>query len=92
MFDPKFFEECARKIRQALPPALKDVPEDWEKNVRAVLQGTFNKLDLVTREEFDAQAEVLARTREKLEEMERELAKLEKQVKPKSPPEDNQIL
>lgn len=51
---------------------------DLEKNLRALLAGFFSRLDLVTREEFDAQREVLARTRAKLQELEAKIAELEK--------------
>ncbi|HZM43636.1 MAG TPA: accessory factor UbiK family protein [Burkholderiales bacterium] len=50
---------------------------DLEKNLRALLAGFFSRLDLVTREEFDAQREVLARTRAKLQELEAKLTELE---------------
>ena len=50
---------------------------DLEKNLRALLAGFFSRLDLVTREEFDAQREVLARTRAKLQELEAKLAEFE---------------
>ncbi len=50
---------------------------DVEKNLRALLQGLFARLDLVTREEFDAQSQVLARTRAQLEQLEQRLAALE---------------
>jgi ubiquinone biosynthesis accessory factor UbiK len=53
---------------------------DLEKNLRALLAGFFSRLDLVTREEFDAQREVLARTRAKLQELEAKIAELEKTV------------
>ena len=53
---------------------------DMEKNLRAMLAATFARLDLVTREEFDVQSEVLARTREKLVQLEAKLAELEKSV------------
>jgi BMFP domain-containing protein YqiC len=52
--------------------------KDIEKNAKAVLSGVFAKLDLVTREEFDIQAEVLARTREKLKALEARVDALEK--------------
>jgi BMFP domain-containing protein YqiC len=52
---------------------------DLEKNLRALLASSFSRLDLVTREEFDAQREVLARTRAKLQELEAKLAEIEKQ-------------
>jgi len=74
MLGQKVFEEISGKLGQVLA----DSPaKDLEKNLRAVLQGVFAKLDLVTREEFDVQAQVLARTREKLQELEARLASLE---------------
>jgi len=70
----KLFEEIGNKISEtiAASPA-----KDIEKNLKAVLASTFSRLDLVTREEFDVQQEVLVRTREKLVELEARLAKLE---------------
>ena len=55
--------------------------QDLEKNLRALLSGAFGRLNLVTREEFDAQSAVLARTREKLEQLEQRLAELDTQGK-----------
>ena len=55
--------------------------EDVQKNIHTLLQGALSRLDLVTREEFDAQSQVLARTREKLEKLEKTLKELE-QKKP----------
>jgi hypothetical protein len=70
------FEEISGKLGQALA----DSPaKDLEKNLRAVLQGVFAKLDLVTREEFDVQQAVLLKTREKLEALEAKVAALEAQ-------------
>ncbi len=74
MPDPSKLNDLVRQIVEAIPPGLKQVPEDIEKNVRLVLQGAFERMDLVTREEFDAQVKVLARTREKLEALEKRLA------------------
>lgn len=74
MPDPSKLNELVRQIVEAIPPGLKQVPEDIEKNIRLVLQGAFERMDLVTREEFDAQVKVLARTREKLEALEKKLA------------------
>ena len=65
----------------AAPPA-----GDIEKNLRAALAGAFAKLDLVTREEFDVQREVLVRTRAKLEALEARAAELEARSR-KSPPD-----
>jgi hypothetical protein len=55
---------------------------DLEKNARALLAGAFSRLDLVTREEFDAQARLLARTREQLEQLEARVAQLEARAAP----------
>lgn len=75
MLDPKMLEEFSAKISALLAagPA-----KDFEKNAKAVMSGFFAKLDLVTREEFDVQAQVLARTREKLKELEARIEALER--------------
>jgi hypothetical protein len=77
MIDTKKIEEVVQSITNALPPGLVQMQEDAEKNIRAALTSTFNKLDLVTREEFDVQTQVLHRTREKLEALEKRVAELE---------------
>jgi ubiquinone biosynthesis accessory factor UbiK len=71
MFDPKFFEEINARISEiiAASPA-----KDIEKNLKAMMTAMFTKLDLVTREEFDVQMQVLQRTREKLDALEARLA------------------
>lgn len=74
MLGQKVFEEISGKLGQALA----DSPaKDLEKNLRAVLQSVFSKLDLVTREEFDVQQAVLLKTREKLEALEAKVAAFE---------------
>jgi ubiquinone biosynthesis accessory factor UbiK len=70
-------DELARKLVDALPGGLKALQADAEQNFRAVLQAGIARLDLVTREEFDVQAAVLKRTREKLAALEERLAALE---------------
>lgn len=80
MIDPKAFDDLAKRFTEALPPSLRQFQADMEKNVHAALQATFSKLDLVTREEFEVQQGVLARTRSKLEELEKQVAELEKQA------------
>ncbi|NWK43097.1 accessory factor UbiK family protein [Ralstonia pickettii] len=66
--------------------ALRNSPAaDIEKNVRAMMTQGFSKLDLVTREEFDVQSQVLARTRARLEELETRVAALESQLKSATP-------
>ena len=78
MLNTKFIDDLARQISNSIPAGVKGLQQDVEKNVRTLLQGAFARLDLVTREEFDVQAKVLMRTREKLEALERLVAELEK--------------
>lgn len=80
MIDPKILNDLAQKIANLLPADLAALKQDLEKNIRAMLQSTFQKLDLVTREEFDVQTAVLARTREKLEALEKRLQEMEKNL------------
>lgn len=75
--DPKVLDDLAKKLADAVPAGLRDLKADAERNFRAVLQSVLGKLDLVTREEFDVQAAVLARTRQRLEELSQRLAELE---------------
>jgi len=77
--DPKNLniDELARRLADALPGGLKALQADAEQNFRAVLQAGLSRLDLVTREEFDVQAAVLKRTREKLGALETRLEALE---------------
>jgi BMFP domain-containing protein YqiC len=80
MDTPNFFNDLQSKINQVLEnsPA-----KDIEKNVKAMLNQGFSKLDLVTREEFDVQTQVLAKTRAKLEALEVRVAELEAQQRTK---------
>ncbi len=70
-------ENIARKLAEAVPEGLRSVREDLESNFRSVLSASLARLDLVTREEFEVQEAVLAKTREKLEALEARLEKLE---------------
>ncbi len=70
-------DEIARRLADAVPQGLRSVKDDLEKNFRSVLQSGLGKLDLVTREEFEVQEAVLARTREKLESLEDRLQSIE---------------
>lgn len=72
-------ENLVRKLVDTVPQGIKSVREDLEQNFRSVLQSGLGKLDLVTREEFEVQEAVLARTREKLDALEAKLKDLEKQ-------------
>ncbi|TLY48522.1 MAG: accessory factor UbiK family protein [Gammaproteobacteria bacterium] len=84
MFDTKFIDDTVKRLSESLPPGLNKFKKDLEKNFRAVLQSMLTKLDLVTREEFDIQKKVLAKTRSKLNALEKQIAYLESQIgKPK---------
>lgn len=77
MLNNPFLEELSRRINEI----IKSSPApDVEKNVRALLQSIFTKLELITREEFDIQAEVLRNTRKKLEVLEARVASLESEL------------
>lgn len=83
--DPKILDDLARRLYDALPSGVRDAQRDVEANFRSVLQSVLGRLDLVTREEFDVQTEVLKRTREKLESINRRLVELEGAIKPPPP-------
>lgn len=74
MLDPKILEEFGNKMSALL---ANSPAKDIEKNAKAVISGVFGKLDLVTREEFDIQAQLLARTRERLQALEARVEVLE---------------
>lgn len=73
-------ENLARKLAESVPEGLRSVRADLETNFRGVLRSGLGKLDLVTREEFEVQEAVLARTREKLERLEAKLEEIEKNL------------
>lgn len=77
MLNPKTLDDLARRLAEAMPGGVKTLQSDVEKNLRAQLQAGLARLDLVTREEFDVQAKVLARSRAKVDELERRVAELE---------------
>ena len=74
MLNQKVLDEISSKIKELI---AQSPAKDVEKNLRAMLQSLFSKLDLVTREEFDVQQEVLVRTREKLSVLEARMNELE---------------
>ena len=73
----KTLQDLVRKLADSVPDGLRSVRSDLEKNFRSVLQSGLDKLELVTREEFEVQESVLQRTREKLEALEERLKELE---------------
>ena len=72
MLDSKHLDDLVDRFCSALPPAVKDFKNDIEENFKSAVKGAFAKMDLVSREEFDAQVKVLERTREKLEALEKQ--------------------
>jgi hypothetical protein len=77
-FDPRLIDDLARRLAGSVPEGVMALRRDLEQNFKGVLQSQLARLDLVTREEFDVQATVLRRTREKLAALEQRLAELEK--------------
>lgn len=80
MFDTKAIDDIANRLAGAVPPGLNNLKEDLEKNIHAIIQSVLGKLDLVTREEFEVQKMVLAKTRSKLEDLEKRVAEIEQQT------------
>jgi len=91
MFDPKSIDDIANRLAGAIPPGLNHLKEDMEKNFHAILQAALAKLDLVTREEFEVQKLVLAKTRSKLEELEKRVAQMEQNITEGQSPSDPQV-
>ncbi len=80
MLDSKLLDDLAQRLANAVPTGLQQARDDVEKNFKAVLQGSFDKMNLVSREEFEAQRAVLMRTREKLETLEKQVSQLEEKI------------
>ena len=75
-------DNLARRLAASLPQGLRAMREEMEENFRAVLKSWLARMDLVTREEFEVQRAVLARTREKLEALEKRIAERETAATP----------
>lgn len=84
MFEPKFLDDLAARLQAAVPEGVRSLQQDVDRNVRAAVQSALNRLDLVTREEYEVQVKVLARTRAQLEALNIRVAQLEAQVLGKS--------
>ncbi|HAL3063650.1 TPA: accessory factor UbiK family protein [Escherichia coli] len=95
MIDPKKIEQIARQVHESMPKGIREFGEDVEKKIRQTLQAQLTRLDLVSREEFDVQTQVLLRTREKLALLEQRISELEARYNPvaelQSPPAIPQV-
>ncbi len=80
MLDPQTLNQLSEKIAELLPPGLQAVKSDFDARVKTLLQQQLVQFEMVSREEFDLQARVLQRTREKLEKVETQLVELEKRL------------
>jgi len=91
MLDPKRLDELARRVLDGLPAShdLERIREDLRNNLRAVLGATLARLDLVDREAFEVQSELLARTRAKLDTLEQRIAALEGNTRQAAGAEDS---
>lgn len=69
-------EQLTKRISSLIPGDIKHMQDDLENNIRSLLQSSLTKMNLVTREEFDVQSAVLQRTRDKLEQLEKQIEKL----------------
>jgi Uncharacterized protein conserved in bacteria len=77
MLDPRILDDLSRRVADGMPRGLASLQEDFQRNLRAALEAALRRLDLVSRDEFDIQQAVLARTREKLEALEKRVTELE---------------
>ena len=77
MIDLGHIDDLARRLSGLVPPGLREGRDELQENFRAVLQSGLARLDLVTREEFEVQRAVLLRTREKLDALQAQVARLE---------------
>lgn len=79
MLDPKIFDDISKRVAGSIPPGMRSLQDDLQRNLHTALEAALGKLNLVTRDEFDIQQAVLQRTRQKLEQLEEQLQVLEKQ-------------
>ena len=81
MIDKQFFEQISANIQKVIPTGLDEIKTDIETVVRVEMMALLEKMDLVTREEFDIQTGVLLKTRQKLEALEAQVKQLENDLK-----------
>jgi len=77
MIDARLIDDLSQTLGRLLPPGVAELKDDFERNARSAVQGALGNLDLVTREEFDVQAQVLQRTRQRLQALEERVAALD---------------
>jgi BMFP domain-containing protein YqiC len=77
MIDARVFDDIAKSLGRLLPSGVAEMKEDFERNARSAVQSALSGLDLVTREEFDVQTEVLRNTRQQLKQLEARVRALE---------------
>ena len=77
MINAKKIEEIAKQVTDSIPPGIKNMANDFEDKTKTVLQRKLSQLDVVTREEFDVQTQVLIKTREKMALLEQKVNELE---------------
>lgn len=78
MLDPKLFDDLSKRLADGMPRGFQTLQDDMQRNLRSGLEAALGKLNLVTREEFEVQQAVLARTRDKLKALEARVEALEK--------------
>jgi BMFP domain-containing protein YqiC len=78
MADPRLLEDLAARLARVLPPGLSSLRAELEDNFRAILRNNLDRFDLVSRERFEAQAELLKKTEAKLAALEQRLEQLER--------------
>lgn len=77
MISSKKIEDIAKQVTDAIPPGLKNLANDFEEKTKTVIQRKLTELDVISREEFDVQTQVLLKTREKLAALEAKVAEIE---------------
>jgi BMFP domain-containing protein YqiC len=80
MINAKKIEEIAQQVSNAIPPGVKNIANDFEDKAKTILQNKLSQLDVVSREEFDVQTQVLIKTRTKLTELEAKISELEAKI------------
>jgi BMFP domain-containing protein YqiC len=82
MTDFRFIDDLTRRLSEAMPPGMSQAREDLESHFRSILNNAFERIDLVTRDQFEAQSAVLERLQAKLRELENQLAELQQESAP----------